>query len=118
MRIKNFLCNIYIVVKHFEFMKFNKEKQKKEVLKIIKRLFDEAKLQFPKKPELSNRYVELARKAAMKVNLRIPKEFKRKFCENCYNYLVPGKNVRIRLHKSKIIYYCFNCRKYMRFLKR
>ncbi len=99
-------------------MKINKEKQKKEVLKVIKKLFEEAKIQFNDHPELSNRYVNLARKAAMKVNLSIPREYKRRFCKHCYSFLVPGKNLRIRLHKSRIIYYCFNCKKYMRFLKR
>ena len=99
-------------------MKTNKLKEKKKVLQVVKKLFDEAKLQFNKNSSLSNRYVNLARKAAMKVNLRIPKEFKRKYCKHCYSYLVPGKNVRVRIHKSRVIYYCFNCKKYMRFLKK
>ena len=95
-------------------MKINKNKQKKQVLEMIKRLFLEAKLQFPYNPELSNRYVKLARRAAMKVNLRFPREYKRKFCKYCNYYLVPGKNSRVRLHKSRVIYYCFNCKKYSR----
>ena len=96
----------------------NKLKEKKEVIKIVEKLFEEARLQFNKNPELSNRYVKLARKAAMKVNLIIPRELKRKFCKHCYSYLVTGKNSRVRIHKSRIIYTCFNCKKYMRFLKR
>ena len=99
-------------------MKKNKLKQKKETLVLVKKLFEEAKLQFNKNRNLSNKYVKLARKAAMRVNLRIPRELKRKFCKHCYSYLVPGKNSRVRIHKSRIIYYCFNCKKYMRFLKR
>ena len=99
-------------------MKTDKIKQKKEVLQVIKNLFEEAKLQFNKNPELSNRYVKLARKNAMKVNLKFPRELKRRFCKHCYSYLVPGKNSRVRIHKSRVIYYCFNCKKYMRFLKR
>ena len=96
----------------------NKNKQKKEVLEVVKKLFEEAKLQFNKNPELSNHYVKLARKAAMKVNLRFPRELKRKFCKHCYSYLVPGKNSRVRIHKSRVIYYCFNCKKFMRFVKK
>ncbi len=99
-------------------MKTDKIKERKKVLQVVKRLFDEAKEQFSKHPELSNRYIKLARNAAMKVNLRIPRELKRKYCKHCYSYLVPGKNSRVRIHKSRVIYYCFNCKKYMRFLKR
>ena len=99
-------------------MKNDKIKERKKVLQVINKLFEEAKFQFNKNPELSNKYVKLARKAAMKVNLRIPRELKRKYCKHCYSYLVPGKNSRVRIHKSRVIYYCFNCKKYMRFMKR
>ena len=99
-------------------MKINKIKQRREVLDVVKNLFEEAKSQFSKHPELSNKYVKLARNAAMKVNLRIPREYKRKYCKHCYSYLVPGKNCRVRMHKSRVIYTCFTCKKFMRFLKR
>ncbi|MEK6835573.1 MAG: ribonuclease P [Nanoarchaeota archaeon] len=99
-------------------MKISKAKGQKQILELVKKLFHEAKIQFNKNPELSNKYVKLARKAAMKINLRFPREYKRKFCKHCYTYLVPGKNARVRLHKSRVIYYCFNCKKYMRFNKR
>lgn len=98
-------------------MKKNKEKLRKEALALVKKLFEDAKLSFNKNPSLSNKYVKLARKTAMKVNLRIPRELKRKFCKHCYSYLVPGRNSRIRMHKSRVIYYCFSCKKYMRFNK-
>jgi len=96
----------------------DKKKLRKEVLNLVNKLFDEAKLIFNENPSLANKYVKLARKNAMKVNLRIPKNLKRKFCKHCYSYLVPGKNLRIRLHKNKVIYYCFNCKKFMRFNKK
>jgi ribonuclease P protein subunit RPR2 len=93
-----------------------KESDKKEALKKIKVLFDEARLQFLRNPSLSNRYVTLARKIAMKFRVKIPRELKRKFCKHCYHYLVPGKNCRVRIYKSKVIYSCFNCKKFMRFM--
>src|SRR3989344_8883510 len=89
-------------------MKKNKEKQRKEALVLVKKLFEEAKSSFSKNPSLSNKYVKLARKTAMKVNLRLPRELKRRFCKHCYSYLVPGKNSRVRIHKSRVIYYCLN----------
>lgn len=81
----------------------------------IKTLFSEAEKQFSKNPKLSNRYVDLARKISMKFNIRMPKELKRKFCKHCYSYLVPDKNCRVRIHKSRVIYSCLNCKKFMRF---
>ena len=89
---------------------------KKEALEKIKMLFFEAEVQFKKNPSLSNRYVALARDIAMKFNIRIPKELKRRFCRHCYHYLVPDKTCRVRIHKSRVIYFCFNCRKFMRFI--
>ena len=91
-------------------------KDKKEALEKIKILFSEAKVQFPENPELSNRYVKLARKLAMKFNITMPRELKRKFCKHCYSYLVPNKNCRVRIHKSRVIYSCNNCKKFMRFV--
>lgn len=94
-------------------------KDKKEAKKIaverIFELFKQAELIFPENPSLSDRYVEISRKIAMKVNIRIPSHLKRRFCKHCYKYLVPGINCRIRLTQKKVVYYCFNCKKYMRF---
>jgi len=80
----------------------------------IKKLFSEADKVFKKSPKLANRYVEIARKIGMKVNLRLPKYIKRKFCKHCYSYLKSGVNSRTRIHKNKVIIYCQNCRKYTR----
>jgi len=93
-----------------------KEEKKSIALERAKQLFREADASFKSHPERSNRYVQLARKIAMKVNLKLPKELKRKFCKHCYTYLKPNINVRVRIRKGKVIYYCFNCRKYMRYM--
>lgn len=63
---------------------------------------------------LANRYVEIARKISMRYLLPMPTEFKRRFCKHCYSYLLPGSNCRIRIHRSKLIIYCDNCKKYTR----
>ncbi len=80
----------------------------------IRKLFSEADEIFPKNPKLADRYVELARKIGMKINLRLPKRLKRKFCKHCYYYLKPGVNSRVRIHKHRVIIYCLNCKKYTR----
>ncbi|KAA0003661.1 MAG: ribonuclease P [Thermoplasmata archaeon] len=78
--------------------------------KRIKRLFKEAeKRARQERLELSNRYVEIARKISMKYLVRIPKEFRMKYCKKCGSYLVPGKNCRIRLQKHKVVITCLNC---------
>jgi len=80
----------------------------------IKKLFNEAEKVFKKNPKRAHRYVALARKIAMKANAKMPKHLKRKFCKHCYKFLKPGVNTTVRIAKSRIIYYCKECKKYMR----
>ena len=80
----------------------------------IKKLFEEADKIFKKNKKLSNRYVEIARKIAMKLNLRMPKKYKRMYCKHCYSFLKNGVNARVRIHKSRVVIYCMECRKYTR----
>tara|TARA_Y100000310_G_scaffold344364_1_gene456758 strand:+ start:1843 stop:2151 length:309 start_codon:yes stop_codon:yes gene_type:complete len=91
-----------------------KSKQKEIAKERIKVLFEQARLQFPKNKGLANRYVTLARKLAMKVRMRMPKEFKRRFCKHCYKYLQPGANSRVRTRDGKVVISCFECKKFMR----
>lgn len=81
----------------------------------IKILFEQADLRFKEDSNLSDRYVFLARKIAMKYKVHIPKELKRRFCKHCYKFLMPGANSRVRNTNGKIVYFCKNCKKYMRF---
>jgi len=98
--------------------KFSKQQKdiKKKALERIRFLFKEAGKVFKDNPALSNRYVALARRYSMKYKVKIPKELKRRFCRHCYHYLVPGSNCRVRTKDNKVVYYCFNCKKYMRFV--
>ena len=90
--------------------KQNKEKLRQITLEKVKILFHEAKLN----PEKTNDCVRKARRIAMKVNLPIPKEFKRKYCKHCNNYF-KSENYRVRTRNKMIVYYCLNCKKYMKF---
>ncbi len=90
------------------------EKQVKIAKKRIKFLFDEAKNSFKRNPKLADKHIKLARRIAMKYKIRLPSEMKKRFCKNCHIYLVPGVNCRVRIHKHRIIYYCFNCKHYSR----
>ena len=92
----------------------NKNKLKKIALERIKILFDEADEMFNESQELANKYIRTARKIAMKVNLSMPRQFKRRYCKYCYSYFKAGKNYRVRVNKGKVVYYCFNCKKFTR----
>ncbi|MCD6591223.1 MAG: ribonuclease P [Candidatus Aenigmarchaeota archaeon] len=77
----------------------------------IKILFTIAENEFDKHPERSKRYIQLAKKIAMRYNIRIPKPLKRKFCKKCFSLLKPGKTARIRTSKDKqsVIITCLMC---------
>ena len=83
--------------------------------KRIKFLFEEAKNSFKKDSKLSDKYVKIARRVAMKYKIKLPSQLKKKFCKNCYKYFVPGVNCRVRIHKHRIIYYCLSCKRFMRY---
>jgi ribonuclease P protein subunit RPR2 len=90
------------------------EKEKKRIIAEVKDLFSKADEYFKKNPELSNKYVKKARRIAMKHKVPLPKELKRKFCHNCHAYLKPGVNLRVRLKNRKVVYFCLECRHFMR----
>lgn len=91
-------------------------KSKQQIAKErINLLFKKAGEIFKEDHSLSNRYVEIARKIAMKAQISIPSNFKKKFCKKCFVYLVPGENCRVRIKNKKLVYYCLTCKNYMRF---
>jgi len=60
-------------------------------------------------PEYSRRYVALARNLGMSQRLRFDKETKSCFCRNCGAYLIPGKNLTVRIQHGKVIRVCGEC---------
>ena len=81
----------------------------------IDQLFSQADEVFGEDSELSDRYVDLARKLAMKFKVKLKSEYKRKFCKHCYRYLRPGVNARVRTQNGKVVYSCLSCKKFSRF---
>jgi len=96
-------------------IKLQKEKLRKKAEKDIIEYMKLAKAVFKKSKKKANLYVHKTRRLAMKHNIRLSSALKRKFCKYCYSYLVPGENCRIRTIKGKLVYYCLECKKYMRF---
>ncbi len=80
-------------------------------------LFREAKNIFKESPELAKRYVFIARKIAMKCNIKLSSEQKRQICKKCGEFLVPGENCKVRTNsKTKCIEYsCDKCGKVNRY---
>ena len=91
------------------------EGQRKIALERIEELFSNADAEFSTDPLISNKYVALARKISMKYKMRIPPALKRRFCKHCHSYLKQGKNCRVRVSDGKVVYYCLECKKFMRF---
>jgi ribonuclease P protein subunit RPR2 len=86
-----------------------KQEQKKVAKERVSILMSEAE----KTPEYANRYVHLARKIAMKVNIKFPRLLQRKFCKYCYSFL-NSKNSRVRTTKGKVVITCLECKKFNR----
>ena len=95
--------------------KGTKTQQKKLALAEITDILNKAKDVFDKNSELANKYAKKARRTALKYKIKLPVGLKRKICKNCHGFLVPGKNLRVRTRKGHVVYYCLNCKKFMRF---
>ncbi len=92
-----------------------KRKDPKKARKEVIAYFKKAEEVFHHDKDLADDYVRKARNIAMKNQLRFPRGLKRRFCKHCYSYLVPGENLRVRTHEGHVVYYCLECRRFMRF---
>jgi len=87
---------------------------RKSVLIEIGSILSNAKEVFNNRPELAHKYAKKARRITLKYKIKLPLELKRSICKNCHSFLVPGKNLRIRTRKGHIVYYCLECKMFMR----
>jgi len=92
----------------------SKKKARKEAEGEVASLMEKAVEIFASLPSRAHDYVRKARRAAMRVQMPIKRELKRRICKHCYHLLVPGKNCRIRVHKSRVIVYCLDCKHHTR----
>ncbi|MCH8003579.1 MAG: ribonuclease P [Nanoarchaeota archaeon] len=91
-----------------------KKQQKKLALDEIVVVLNKAKDVFDEKPDLAHKYAKKARRIALKYKIKLPLKLKRRICKNCHSFLVPGKNLRVRTRKGHVVYYCLECKKFMR----
>ena len=81
----------------------------------IRRLFELADVISETRPELSDRYVHLAKQIGMRHRVRIPSHLKRRMCKHCGKYLVPGRTCRVRLDYARVVITCHICGKQIRY---
>jgi len=62
-----------------------------------------------KDPASSKRYVFLARALSMRYNIHLEPAHRRLFCKKCGSYLVPGRNLRVRLRPGLTVTTCLDC---------
>jgi ribonuclease P protein subunit RPR2 len=85
----------------------------------IDTLFGLAQKEVKTNPELSRRYVELARKIAMSAKIPFPQHYRRVVCKNCNSMLVHGYNCRVRIQQRRephVVVTCLNCGKQIRYM--
>ena len=81
----------------------------------IQRLFELADVISETRPELSDRYIHLAKQIGMRHRVRIPSHLKRRMCKHCGKYLVPGRTCRVRLSYARVVITCYACGKQIRY---
>ncbi|MEM2734381.1 MAG: ribonuclease P [Candidatus Bathyarchaeia archaeon] len=95
----------------------SRAKIKEIALNRIERLFDMAIKMLHERPDLSQRYVEIARKISMRARVRIPGEKRMLICRHCKRFIFPGVSSRVRLQSRRephIVITCLYCGKHMR----
>jgi len=91
-------------------MRQNKDNFQRIASERIVKLFNQAESSFKGHPELSRRYVYLARKIATRYKVRFTKDQKGLFCKNCDAYLKNGINSQTRIVKGRIVRTCLECK--------
>jgi ribonuclease P protein subunit RPR2 len=83
------------------------------VVQHLRNLFQRAEEVAAEDPVLAQRYVQSARRIVMRTRVRIPREFRHRYCHRCENYLRPGVNARVRLRNAgrskSVVITCLTC---------
>ncbi|MCW4044096.1 MAG: ribonuclease P [Candidatus Bathyarchaeota archaeon] len=75
-------------------------------------LFQQAETVCRENPALARRYVEVARRIAMAAKIRLPADYRRRFCRNCNALFVHGSNCRVRVQQRRephVVVTCLVC---------
>ena len=80
-------------------------------------LFTLAKQIARERPDLADRYVDIARRIAMKARVHLPKEFRLLVCRRCKRFILPGVSSRVRVQPRRephVTITCLHCGNHMR----
>ena len=91
-----------------------KQLQRESALQRIRGLFDAAALAFVTDAAKANKLVAQAHRLMQRAKVKLPAILKRRFCKDCKTLWVPGKTVRVRLGKGRLVYTCLNCKRIQR----
>lgn len=83
----------------------------------IRTLFELAKENIRKEPELAQRYAQIARRIAMRTRVKLPTEYRRLICRHCKSFIYPGVNSRVRVQRRRqphVVITCQVCGKAVR----
>jgi ribonuclease P protein subunit RPR2 len=89
-----------------------KSKAKQIAQQRIKILFQQAKETFRDNPQLSKRYIELARRIDMATRMRLPTVYRHQICKSCHSLLVQSENCRVRIRQRRephVVITCLSC---------
>jgi ribonuclease P protein subunit RPR2 len=78
----------------------------------INQLFEMASKVAPTRPELADRYVDMALRLSRRIKVRIPKEWKYFVCPSCRAFLFPGRSSRVRIQQKRsphTVVTCLRC---------
>ncbi|MHC1592020.1 MAG: ribonuclease P protein component 4 [Candidatus Helarchaeales archaeon] len=100
----------------------NKFKRRKTIIKEIgekriKYLYELADRTIGTNLALAQDYARLARRIALRLDLKIPKIYSMRTCNHCKSFLKPGINCRVRTRSKPyphLTVFCYHCRRFMR----
>jgi len=78
----------------------------------IRALFQQAERTHATDPQLAQRYIDLARRIAMRTRTKIPRDLRNRVCRSCKAHLVPGSTSRTRIRQRRephIATTCLRC---------
>ncbi len=86
-----------------------------DVDKIYRKWFQVARKVFFSNPELSREIVKDILFFSRKTKTKIPRDVKRFICKKCFSVLIPGVNLRVRMHEGHAVYLCKECKTLYRY---
>lgn len=95
----------------------NRDLTRKIALERVRILFRLARENINEQPDLAQRYVEVARKIAMRTRLHLPQEYRLQVCRHCKRFILPGVGSRIRVQSRRaphVVVTCLYCGKITR----